>query len=75
MATTTTPMSKRYDVIIYALETGLVESVAGKDMPLDSGRFHTAEKRLDTVLPRLNDHYNAAIVPAGVYQVGKKYQP
>ena len=39
-------------------------------MPLNSGSFYTAEKRLETMLERLNEKYNAHIVPAGVYRVG-----
>jgi hypothetical protein len=74
MATKVIPVNERYDVIIYEIESGRVDTIAGKDMPLDSGSFHTAEKRLETVLPRLNGHYNAAIVPAGVYSVGKTYR-
>jgi hypothetical protein len=63
----------RYDVIIYCIETGIVDTVAGKDMRLSSGSFHTAEKRLSTVLPRLNELYDAQIVPTGKYKVGDKF--
>lgn len=60
-----TTTDQLYDVIIVHTETNTVESIAGEDMPLDSGSFHTAEKRLDTVSPRLNYHYHARIVLAG----------
>lgn len=70
-------MSERFDVVIYELESGRVDTIAGQDMPLDSGSFHTADKRLMTVLPRLNEHYSARIVPAGKYGKGDvlKEQP
>lgn len=60
--------AKLYDVVIFDYATRTVYSVFGKDLPLRTGSFHTAEKRLETVLPRLNDHYGAAIVPAGKYE-------
>lgn len=56
------------DVVIYELGSGKVESIAGKD--LTEGGFHTPDKRLMTVLPRLNDNFSASIVPAGAYKVG-----
>lgn len=61
----------RYDVIIVHTESGLVESIAGQNMPLESGSFHTAEKRLDTVSPRLNHDYHARIVLTGQAEKGK----
>jgi hypothetical protein len=57
-----------YDVIIYELKTGRVDTIAGKGMKLDSG-FYNAEKRSATVMPRLNDDYSVRIVPAGLYKV------
>lgn len=62
-------MDNRFDVLIYEVETGKVDTVAGTNLNRESG-FHNAEKRLDTVLPRLNDHYNATIVETGKYKVG-----
>ena len=61
---------KRYDVLIYQLDTRAVDSVAGSNMKLNSGSFYTAEKRAATVSPRLNDHYNVIIVEAGKFRAG-----
>lgn len=58
-----------FDVVIYEIDSRRVDTIAGKNLR-ESGSFHTADKRLDTVLPRLNDQYSAAIVPAGKYSVG-----
>lgn len=63
---------KRFDVIIYNIETREVDSVAGKDLAMDDG-FYNAQKRLQTVIPRLNDRYNGAIVPTGKFAVGALY--
>jgi hypothetical protein len=42
-------------------------------MLLDTG-FHNAEKRLETALSRINEHYGAVIVPAGKYRKGDKLE-
>ncbi len=60
---------KRWDVVIYEIATGKINTIAGKDM-LKSSSFHTVEKRIDTLLPRLNDRYSLKAVPAGKYKVG-----
>ena len=64
---------KLYDVIIYEYATGKVESVPGKSMRMHKG-YHNAEKRLDTVLSRINDAYSAAIVDEGKYKKGDIYK-
>lgn len=58
-----------FDVVIYEIESGKIDAIAGERMKRDTG-FYNAEKRLDTVLPRLNDRYNACIVPTGKYKKG-----
>jgi len=58
---------KKYDVVIYELATGKIESIPGKAMQMDKG-FYNAEKRLGTVCSRLNEHYSAVIVNAGNYK-------
>lgn len=58
-----------YDVVIYNIETKKIESIAGSDLPMCSG-FHSASKRLATVAPRLNEHYDCSIVPSGKYKEG-----
>lgn len=63
---------QRYDVVIYNADDCKIESMAGENMPLARGSFHTAEKRLSTVLPRLNEDYTADIVPTGKYKKGMK---
>lgn len=63
--------TKLFDVVIYNIETRLVESVVGKGMELEDGHYN-ARRRLLTVLPRLNDHYSAAIVQSGKYEKGAK---
>ena len=60
---------KLWDVVIYHAETKVVESIPGVAMRREIG-FHNAEKRLDTVIGRINHNYHAAIVPSGVYHVG-----
>jgi hypothetical protein len=64
---------KRYDVVIYEVETRVIDTIAGTDLLSedDPGHgFHTVEKRLETVLGRLNEHYDAIQVPAGKYKKG-----
>ena len=63
---------ERYDVIIYNIKTGLIDTMAGENLPTHSS-FHTADKRLMTALSRINEHYDAQIVPTGKYKVGDKF--
>lgn len=58
-----------YDVVIYSLATGEIESIPGKAMQMDIGHFN-AVRCLGTVLGRLNEHYSAVIVDAGQYKKG-----
>jgi len=60
---------KRYDVVIFEIATRKIDTIAGTDLP-ESGSFHTVDKRIDTVLPRLNDAYNVVAVEAGKYRKG-----
>ena len=62
-----------YDVIIYELDTGKVESIPGKNMALNKG-FQNAQKRLETVYQRINGRYSAAIVDAGKFKIGDVYE-
>jgi hypothetical protein len=61
-----------FDVIVYEIDSGKVESIVGEAMRRDTG-YYNAEKRLDTVSERLNDLYSAAIVDAGTLQVGDTF--
>jgi hypothetical protein len=70
MSQTTKTTEELYDVLIVHCETRIVDTVAGNDMPMSEGSFHTAEKRHETVAPRLNDHYFCGIYPAGLYKKG-----
>lgn len=56
----------RFDVVIYEISSGIVDTIAGENMRLLTG-FYNATKRLETVLLRgnLNDRHAAKIVPAG----------
>ena len=65
------PKEKLFDVVIYNIETLIIDTIAGKDMRLNTG-FTNAEKREETVSLRLNDHYNVKIVSAGKYKKGDK---
>ena len=65
----TTQTEQLYDVVIYEIATRKIDTIAGKDLRRDSGHYN-AERRLDTVLPRLNNRYNAEVVEAGKYQKG-----
>ena len=60
---------KLFDVVIVEIATRKVESIAGTRMERDKG-FYNAEKRLETVISRINEDYFASIVPAEKYQVG-----
>ncbi len=62
--------NEKFDVVVYEIATRKVDAIVGKNMPRDTG-FYNAEKRADTVSPRLNDDFNVAIVPAGKYQKGQ----
>ncbi len=60
---------KLWDVVIYEIATGKIDTIAGKDM-VKTGSFHTVEKRINTLLPRLNEQYSVKALPAGKYKVG-----
>ncbi len=64
-----TRTKKLFDVVIYKIETRVIDTIAGTDLP-DAGSFHTVGKRIETVAPRLNDNYNVCAVPAGKYKKG-----
>jgi hypothetical protein len=59
------------DVVVVEVETGLVQSVVGENLRRTDG-FHNAERRLETVVGRLNERYFASIVPAGQAKVGER---
>ena len=61
-----------HDVVIYCKETRVVDTVAGAAMTYHKEHGECATRRLATVLPRLNDRYDAAIVDAGKYEKGDK---
>lgn len=61
---------QRYDVVVFEVDTGKIDQIAGTDMPLTSGSFHTAIKRRNAVLERINDLYDVAIVRAGSHVKG-----
>lgn len=59
---------QRFDVVIFNCETRIIDTVAGTN--LGEHGFHTADKRLATVLERINERFDAEAVPAGVYKKG-----
>ena len=58
-----------WDVFIYEYATRKIDTKVGENLP-ESGSFHTVDKRIDTVLGRLNDHYGVIAVPAGQFKKG-----
>jgi hypothetical protein len=58
-----------FDVVVYEIATRQIESLVGESMRWNKGHYN-AQKRLETVIPRLNDRYAVSIVPAGKYKVG-----
>jgi|CXWL01.1.fsa_nt_gi hypothetical protein len=60
----------KYDVVVYRIENRRVEFLAGQRLPLNSGSFYTAEKRLQTTLGQINDEFAAIIVPHETYVKG-----
>ncbi len=68
--------SKKYDVVIYKLETMEVDTVIGSDMPsvnetgIGGNGRNTAELRQQTGRERVNDLYDVAIVDAGRFAKG-----
>lgn len=57
------------DVVIYEIATKKIDTIAGKAMEYDGPR-ECVSRRLATVLPRLNDRYDACSVPSGKYEKG-----
>lgn len=62
-------MEDLWDVVIFHYATRRIDSIAGERMSRATG-FYNAQKRLETVLPRLNSQYGAMIVVSGTYQKG-----
>ncbi len=60
---------KLFDVVVYQISSGEITNIVGKNLKKNSGYFN-AERRVETVLNRMNKYYNAEIVPAGKYKVG-----
>ena len=58
-----------YDVVIYEIETGRIDTIVGKEMKKNTG-FYNAEKRVATTLERINNNYSIEIVEAGKYKKG-----
>jgi hypothetical protein len=63
-------MNETFDVVIYRKDTMQVDSVIGSNMRRHDGNGNgrnTAELRRATGIERVNEYYDAAIVPAGKY--------
>lgn len=73
-----TATEQLYDVIIYEIATGKIESVIGRSMKswdgTGSGR-NTAELRVETGQERINNRFDCVMVPTGKLQRGDIYKP
>jgi len=58
-----------YDVVIYEIATRKISAIVGRNLK-ESGHSHSVESRLEVVLPRLNEHYDAIEVEPGKYKKG-----
>ena len=64
-----TETKELFDVVIYEIATRKIDTIAGTNLP-ESGSYHTVDKRIETVWPRLNDAYSVRAVEAGKYVKG-----
>lgn len=55
--------------MVFEINTRKVTNIVGKDMEKNKGHYN-AERRLNTILERMNENYDAAIVPAGSLKLG-----
>ena len=62
-----------FDVIVIHIEDGNVDSIVGARLTLNSGHMN-ANSRLQLIKGRLNDQFDAVIVPHGKYKKNDKYQ-
>ena len=66
---------KLYDVVIMEIKTRIVDAVVGTNLrSTEDGHrgFYSVEKRVETVLPRINEHYMVKVVKAGKFQKGDR---
>ena len=59
------------DVVVFDLETRVVTAIVGRGMRRTKGHYN-AEKRLATILGRINPRHGAEIVASGSLAVGGK---
>jgi len=64
-----TEKEQRYDVVIFNVETRVINTIAGTNLKAE-GNHNSAASRLAVVLPRLNENYDAIEVETGVYKKG-----
>ncbi len=67
-------MDQQYDVVIFEAATRTVDTVVGRNMPLEAGDSN-ARRRHKTVADRLNADFGACVVEAGSYPVGSVVPP
>ncbi len=60
---------KLYDVLIVEVSTGIVESIAGENMRRSTGHYN-ALRRVETVIPRINDRFFVDLFAAGKFKKG-----
>jgi hypothetical protein len=64
-----TNTEKRWDVVIIEDETRKIEAIVGSDLGHEG--FHTVDKRIDTMLGRIDqEHFSVEGVPTGKYKEG-----
>lgn len=67
-------MEPRYDVVVFDIATREVSAIVGRNLHRDKGHSN-AERRLETAHARINDAYDAAIVPMDSLEVGMVVPP
>jgi len=71
----TTKDEKKYDVVIYDIESGIVSAVIGANLHSyeENGKQrNSAEERMMTGLSRINENYSVDMFPAGTLKKGDK---
>jgi len=58
-----------FDVVVYETDTRTITNITGTAMRRYSGHYN-AERRLETMIGRMNEKFDAEIVPTGKYKVG-----
>ena len=65
MSRTLEPTESAFDVVVYDNATRTISAVVGTSMSMEK-----ADKRVDTMLARINEEHGVEIVPSGLYAKG-----